>query len=47
MGSIINDADFVISAADGHYTIFKMLEGKYMDKEVKKLYHEHPRWPSI
>jgi phytoene dehydrogenase-like protein len=46
-GEIHNDADLVISAADGHYTIFKMLEGKYIDKKVKKLYNEHPRWPSM
>ena len=46
-GETLNDADFVISAADGHYTIFKMLEGKYIDKKVKKLYNEHLRWPSM
>ncbi|MCX6262723.1 MAG: NAD(P)/FAD-dependent oxidoreductase [Bacteroidia bacterium] len=33
-GETHNDADLVISAADGHYTIFKMLEGKYIDKKV-------------
>jgi phytoene dehydrogenase-like protein len=46
-GETHNDANFVISAADGHYTIFKLLEGKYMDNKIKKLYDEHPRWPSM
>ena len=46
-GKIQNDADIVISAADGYYTIFKMLEGKYVNEKIKKLYDEHPRWPSI
>ncbi|GAH42418.1 unnamed protein product, partial [marine sediment metagenome] len=35
------------SAADGHYTIFKMLEGKYINKKIRKLYSEHPMWPSL
>ncbi|GAI27582.1 unnamed protein product, partial [marine sediment metagenome] len=34
-------ADWVISAADGHTTIFDMLEGKYTDDEIKNRY-EHP-----
>jgi len=41
------DADIVISAADGHYTIFEMLGGKYIDEKITKLYNEHPRWPSM
>ncbi|MCA9936934.1 MAG: NAD(P)/FAD-dependent oxidoreductase [Ardenticatenaceae bacterium] len=40
-------ADRVISAADGHHTIFKLLGGKYVNKKVKKLYSEHPFWPSM
>jgi len=31
-------ADVVISAADGHTTIFGMLEGRYVDDEVRKPY---------
>jgi phytoene dehydrogenase-like protein len=31
-------ADWVISAADGRTTIFEMLEGKYVDKEIKDRY---------
>ena len=46
-GEVYNDADFVISAADGHYTIFEMLGGKYVDEKIKKLYNEHPKWPSM
>lgn len=46
-GETYNYADIVISAADGHYTIFKMLAGKYIDKKIRKLYDEHPRWPSM
>jgi len=45
-GEIHDEADIVISAADGHYTIFKMLEGKYINEKIRKLYSEHPMWPS-
>jgi phytoene dehydrogenase-like protein len=31
-------ADYVIGAADGHSTIFEMLEGKYLSKEIKEAY---------
>jgi len=31
-------ADWVISAADGHSTIFEMLEGKYVDDAIRKPY---------
>ncbi len=30
-------ADYVISAADGHATIFEMLDGKYADDKIAKL----------
>lgn len=30
--------DYVISAADGHATLFDMLEGKYLDEKLKALY---------
>lgn len=29
-----HQADIVVSAVDGHYTIFEMLEGKYTDKKI-------------
>jgi phytoene dehydrogenase-like protein len=31
-------ADYVISAADGHSTIFEMLEGKYLTEKIKEAY---------
>ena len=33
-------ADWVISAADGHATIFEMLEGRYVGDAVRKIYSE-------
>jgi phytoene dehydrogenase-like protein len=35
-------ADMVISAADGHATIFDMLEGKYIDKKIRGYYDNMP-----
>ncbi len=35
-------ADYVISAADGHATIFEMLEGKYVDDTIRGYYKELP-----
>ncbi len=46
-GEIHNQADYVISASDGHNTIFKLLNGKYINKKVEKLYKEHPVYPSV
>jgi phytoene dehydrogenase-like protein len=42
-GVILSDgseikADYVISAADGHSTIFDMLEGKYLSKKISEAY---------
>ncbi|MBK7134522.1 MAG: NAD(P)/FAD-dependent oxidoreductase [Bacteroidales bacterium] len=37
----------VISAADGHATIFDMLEGKYADKKVLEPYEKWPRFASL
>lgn len=31
-------ADYIISAADGHATIFDMLEGRYADDRIRELY---------
>jgi phytoene dehydrogenase-like protein len=39
-------ADWVISAADGHATLFDMLGGKYVDTATKKRYAEMERFPS-
>lgn len=35
-------ADLVISAADGHATIFDMLEGRYIDQSIRDTYE---KWP--
>ncbi len=40
-------ADFVISAADGHSTIFKMLEGKYKGNKTDKYFNEYKVFPSF
>ena len=45
-GEIYHGADVVISAADGHYTIFEMLAGKYRSQKIDELYQKHPMWPS-
>ena len=39
-------ADVVISAADGHATIFEMLEGKFVDEKIKKIYETYKPFPS-
>jgi phytoene dehydrogenase-like protein len=39
-------ADLVVSAADGHATIFDMLEGKYTDDRIRKIYETFKRFPS-
>lgn len=40
-------ADAVISAADGHATIFDMLEGAYVDDEIRRIYDEWPIFQPI
>jgi len=44
-GVIVDDgkeyrSDIVISAADGYSTIFKMLDGKYADDNIRKIYEK-------
>lgn len=39
-------ADWVISAADGHATIFEMLGGNYVDAATRKLYEERELFAS-
>jgi phytoene dehydrogenase-like protein len=39
-------SDLVISAADGYYTIFKMLDGNFMDKKIQKIYKNYKTFPS-
>jgi len=42
----VHDSDIVISAADGHYTIFEMLGGKYMDQKIQDNYSDLKPFPS-
>jgi phytoene dehydrogenase-like protein len=40
-------ADIIISAADGHTTIFGMLEGKYIDDKIKGYYDNFSLFPPL
>lgn len=40
-------ADYVISAADGHSTIFEMLGGKYVGPEVRRCFDSFQPFPSL
>ena len=40
-------SDIVISAADGHTTIFDMLEGKYVDDKIRGYYDSLPVFPPL
>jgi phytoene dehydrogenase-like protein len=40
-------ADTVISAADGKTTIFKMLEGKYVGKQIQEIYDTYGRFEAL
>jgi phytoene dehydrogenase-like protein len=37
----IHPADVVISAADGHATIFHLLDGQYMNRRIERMYDGH------
>lgn len=40
------DADIVVSAADGHATVYDWLEGRFRDKRIDALYEEVPLAPT-
>jgi phytoene dehydrogenase-like protein len=40
-------ASAVVSCADGHTTIFKMLEGRYVNKRLTRLYEKGELFPSL
>ena len=40
-------SDLVISAADGHTTIFNMLEGKFINDKIKGYYDKLPLFPPL
>ena len=41
------EADYVVSAADGHATIFDMLEGKFADDTIRNYYDNYAIFPSF
>lgn len=43
----IKTADHVISAADGYSTIYKMLGGKYLSREIKHAYNNWELFPPL
>ena len=45
-GSVV-PASIVVSCADGHTTIFKMLDGRYVDKKIRYLYENCRPFPAI
>lgn len=40
-------ADIVVSAADGHATIFNMLDGRYVNDEIRAYYAQQPSFPDL
>jgi len=40
-------AGMVVSAGDGHATVFDLLGGRYVDANIKKRYQEWPLFPSV
>jgi phytoene dehydrogenase-like protein len=42
----VHPADIVVSAADGHSTLFEMLEGKYADQILRDFYTDNETFPS-
>ncbi len=45
-GGEVLRADIIVSAADGHATIFDMLEGKFVDDRILKIYETYKPFPS-
>ncbi len=39
-------ADYVISTADAHWTLYDLLEGKYLDEQWKTLYNDRDAYPT-
>jgi phytoene dehydrogenase-like protein len=40
-------ADYIVSAADGHTTIFNLLDGKYADEKIRDYYDNLPVFPPL
>jgi phytoene dehydrogenase-like protein len=45
-GTVVR-ADTVVSCADGHTTIFKMLDGRFVDKKIRYLYEHCLPFPAL
>ena len=45
--SSIHRGDIIISAADGHHTIFDLLDGKYVNKKIKEIYQNWDLFPAL
>jgi phytoene dehydrogenase-like protein len=43
----VKNADYILSAADGHSTIFEWLGGRYIDKRIQRLYNELEPFPPL
>ncbi len=43
----IHRGDIIISAADGHHTIFELLDGKYVNKKIKEIYRNWKLFPAL
>ena len=43
----IHRGDIIISAADGHHTIFNLLDGKYVNKKIRDMYENWELFPSL
>lgn len=40
-------ADYIVSAADGHTTIFNLLDGRYVDEKIRDYYDNLPIFPPL
>jgi phytoene dehydrogenase-like protein len=40
-------ADYVVSAADGYSTVFEMLDGQYVDAEVRRRFDSYTPFPGL
>jgi phytoene dehydrogenase-like protein len=45
-GTVVR-GDWVVSAGDGHNTLFELLEGKYLTKELETFYEKRHTFPSL
>ncbi len=43
----IHRGDIIISAADGHFTIFDLLDGKYINEKIRERYQNWDLFPAL